>query len=141
MTKAIYALPEWATVGARVLIEPGSYGRTRKFLEATVTRVTKTSVFAKTENGHERRFVDMGWGNEHDRLREYGNRGSSWSPDTYLWNPESESVKLALAAGLEAARQDKLRAAARAIAETRYALTEEQVAALETALAEFRAGK
>jgi hypothetical protein len=50
-------------------------------------------------------------------------------------------VKLAVAAGLEAARQDKLRAAARVIAETRYALTEEQVAALETALAEFRAGK
>ncbi len=115
MATATKALPSWATVGARVLIENGNYGRDRKFLEAKITRVTKASVFAKTEKGSERRFVDMGYTREEDRLKEYGH-STGWYPGTYLWNPEAENVKAAYAKAKARGYEERLAADAEALA-------------------------
>jgi len=136
-------LPAWAVVGAKVLIEPGSYSRNRVFREATVTRITKTSVFAKSADpmANERRFVPSTWRDHGDRMVEYGNRSDSWRHDTYLWDPESPAVAEAKAT---AARQAVEETLANACAECERAMHKggketkaEKVAALQAALAAY----
>lgn len=105
MATASKALPSWATVGAKVLLERGGYRSERVFYDYVVTRVTKTSVFVQPAGGGmERRFVEMHYLREDDRLREYGAR-DGWSPSTYIWNPDApaivEAKKAALTRGYE----------------------------------------
>lgn len=109
-------LPDWATPGATVLLEPGSYSRNRQFLEATVTRVTKTSVFVKASDGRERRFVQVDWLRETDRLIEYGYRGG-YGRNTYIWNPEAPSIKEAKATAAKRAVEEAVAKAASDLAE------------------------
>lgn len=106
MATASKALPSWATVGAKVLLERGGYRGDRVFYEHVVTRLTPTSVFVRpVEGGRERRFVDTGFHTVKDRLKEYGHSSSSWTPNTYIWNPEApeilEAKKAALTRGYE----------------------------------------
>jgi hypothetical protein len=83
-------IPEWATKpGATVILEPGGNRKDRQFLEATITRVTKSSVFVKVgKDGRERRFVMSSWLDDPHRMGEYG-QSTAWGPGTYIWNPPS----------------------------------------------------
>lgn len=89
-------LPEWAKAGATVWLNPHSYSPTSRYRRGTVTRVTKTSVFAKQDGSEtERRFVAMGgsWFGDETVLEEYGSRGERWSHGTYLFAEDSAVVK------------------------------------------------
>jgi hypothetical protein len=92
-----HPIPEWATKpGATVVLEPGGWGQDRKFVNAKITRVTKSSVFVRAVGSeNERRFIPTGWLNDDKRMREYG-QSTAWGPGTYIWNPEYDGITLAL---------------------------------------------
>lgn len=97
-------LPDWAVVGAEVWLEPHTYGRYSTYKKATITRVTKTSVFIKQDGSdHERRFVNTRWnvyGATERRMEEYGTRSDHWSHPAYLHAGKSDIVAQGLAANL-----------------------------------------
>jgi hypothetical protein len=97
MTRKQDPIPEWASKpGATVILEAGGFRRDRAFYTATITRVTNTSVFVNTgRDGRERRFVNTGYGNDGERMREYGQRDSFHSP-AYIWNPTYDGIKAAI---------------------------------------------
>jgi hypothetical protein len=87
------SIPEWAKPGASVIFEPGFWGQERTFLKATVTRVTKASVFVKADGSdRERRFVPCHCLSDNQRMMELGGR----APGTYIWNPDYDGITLAL---------------------------------------------
>lgn len=113
-------LPTWATVGATAWMAPHTYGRSNKFVKVTITRVTKTSVFVKSDNegSNERRFVDTGWsgwgGSKEIIFQEYGHRGDAWGKPAYLYGGDSGVVESGLAASQ---RDDAYSKAVRTVAE------------------------
>lgn len=96
-------LPSWADVGKTVWIRPHTYGPVSVYHKATVSRVTKTSVFVKPERfNSERRFVPMqgSWFGKETVMEEYGSRTQAWARPAYLFAADSETVKSGLQKGI-----------------------------------------
>jgi hypothetical protein len=139
-----HPIPEWATKpGATVILEPGGNRKDRQFLKATITRVTKSSVFVKVgKDGRERRFVTSSWLNDKYRMAEYG-QSTAWGPGTYIWDPPS------VAGAMEKARVRQLELkVAKAASDLAGAINgqpgrdyNEQIETLRFRIAEYEAGK
>jgi hypothetical protein len=118
MTRKQDPIPAWAsTPGATVILEAGGFRRDRTFYTATITRVTKTSVFVNIgKDGRERRFVNTGWNNDDERMSEYGQR-DSFHPSAYIWNPEYDGIKEAIKKARVRATELAMAKAARELAD------------------------
>jgi hypothetical protein len=116
MGKYDLPLPAWAVPGAEVWLEPHTYGRVTKFRPATISRVTKTSVFIKVGDSAERRFVEprrRGYGKNAAELylREYGQR-DGWASRDYLHAKDSKHVADLYAEGVISDALDRAQKAA-----------------------------
>lgn len=102
--------PSWVEVGARVWIQPDSYSSIPSYRAGTITRMTASSVWAKTDGGKtEYRFAEVvrPYSAADFRLREYG-KSTGWRSVSYLHALDSKTVSY----GLRASRlQDDLLAA------------------------------
>lgn len=104
-------LPSWATPGTKVLVRSSGYKRGR-VVEATITRVSKTSAWTRTKGQanetYERRWTAPRWNRGFEnQLEEYG-RGSSYA-SSYAVHADSPEGQRMLVVSQAAAELQRLR--------------------------------